>query len=92
MKYVYILKSLTTPDRHYVGGTLDLKRRFGEHNRGESPHTSKFVPWLLMTYVAFSDHKKRRARGRIDGWFLLKLRAKVRASCNGLAGVIEHLA
>ena len=58
MKYVYILKSLTTPDRYYVGGTLDLKSRFAAHNRGESVHTSKFVPWELTTYVAFSDHKK----------------------------------
>ena len=58
MKYVYILESLAAPDRFYVGGTIDLKRRFKEHNTGESAHTSKFTPWQLTTYVAFSDHKK----------------------------------
>jgi predicted GIY-YIG superfamily endonuclease len=58
MKYVYILKSLTTPDRYYVGGTIDLRKRFAAHNSGESSHTSKFMPWELTTYVAFSDHKK----------------------------------
>lgn len=58
MKYVYILESLSAHDRHYVGGTTDLKRRFAEHNRGESPHTSKFAPWKLITYIAFSDDAK----------------------------------
>ncbi len=58
MKYVYILESLAAPDRFYVGGTTDLKRRFQEHNTGQSPHTSKFTPWKLTRYVAFSDHQK----------------------------------
>jgi putative endonuclease len=58
MKYVYMLQSETAADRFYVGCTFDLKRRFGEHNRGESNHTSKFVPWNLVGYFAFSDHEK----------------------------------
>jgi putative endonuclease len=35
-----------------------LKRRLIEHNSGKSPHTSKFAPWRLVTYVAFSDESK----------------------------------
>ena len=59
MKYVYIMESLAEPGRYYVGGTIDLKRRrFAEHNNGESTHTNKFRPWKLVTYIAFSDHKK----------------------------------
>lgn len=58
MKYVYILESLTAVGRYYVGGTLNLKKRFAAHNRGESPHTSKFTPWRLVAYLAFSDHEK----------------------------------
>ena len=58
MKYVYMLKSETHPDRYYVGCTVDLKKRFGEHNRGESDHTRKFTPWTLVGYVAFSDYEK----------------------------------
>jgi putative endonuclease len=65
MKYVYMLESLTEAGRHYVGGTLDLRKRFAEHNRGESPHTSKFIPWRLVTYVAFSDPKKA---GRFEAY------------------------
>jgi len=35
-----------------------IKRRFAEHNAGESTHTAKFLPWQLITYVAFSDYQK----------------------------------
>ncbi|MBB4571268.1 putative GIY-YIG superfamily endonuclease [Rhizobium leucaenae] len=54
MKYVYILTSHDFPDRHYVGVTGDLKARLAKHNAKEVPHTSKYAPWLLKTYAAFS--------------------------------------
>ncbi|WP_064681611.1 GIY-YIG nuclease family protein [Rhizobium bangladeshense] len=55
MKYVYILQSITSTDRYYVGVTGDLKSRLAKHNAGEVTHTSKYVPWSLKTYLAFSD-------------------------------------
>jgi predicted GIY-YIG superfamily endonuclease len=55
MKYVYILECIAEPDRHYTGITDDLKARLAKHNAGEVPHTSKFKPWRLNTYIAFSD-------------------------------------
>ena len=58
MFYVYLLQSDDYPDQRYVGQTTDLKQRFAEHNAGKSPHTSKFRPWRLVTYVAFSDQAK----------------------------------
>jgi putative endonuclease len=58
MKYVYILECLTDPDRHYTGITNDLKARIAKHNAGEVPHTSKFKPWRLNTYIAFSDETR----------------------------------
>ena len=58
MKYVYLLESLESPDERYVGMTTDLKRRLAEHNSGKSPHTAKFKPWRVTTYVAFSDEAK----------------------------------
>jgi putative endonuclease len=30
-----------------------LKVRLAAHNRGESVHTAKFLPWPLETYIAF---------------------------------------
>lgn len=53
MFYVYLIESLSSGQR-YIGLTTDLKRRLSEHNAGKSPHTSKFMPWRLVTYIAFS--------------------------------------
>ena len=61
MQYVYLLESVGGPARRYVGVTSDLERRVAEHNAGQSPHTSKFIPWQLVTYVAFSDWDKAAA-------------------------------
>jgi predicted GIY-YIG superfamily endonuclease len=58
MRYVYLLQSESASTQRYVGSTTDLKRRLADHNAGKSPHTSKFVPWKLITYVAFSDAEK----------------------------------
>jgi predicted GIY-YIG superfamily endonuclease len=38
-----------------------LKKRLTAHNAGQSPHTSKFKPWRLVTYIAFSDESKAAA-------------------------------
>jgi predicted GIY-YIG superfamily endonuclease len=58
MKYVYLLQSIDFPERTYVGLTDDLRGRLAAHNAGQSPHTSKFKPWHLVTYNAFSDEAK----------------------------------
>ena len=61
MHYVYLINSLSHPNQRYVGHTSDLKRRLAEHNSGKSPHTSKFTPWQLITYIAFSDDSQAAA-------------------------------
>jgi len=58
VKYVYILQSVDSEDHHYVGATDDLRSRLTRHNAGQVPHTAKFRPWKLKTYVAFSDESK----------------------------------
>jgi putative endonuclease len=60
MKYVYVLESLDS-QHFYVGITDDLRARLAKHNAGEVPHTSKYGPWRLRTYVAFSDAALARA-------------------------------
>jgi len=59
--YVYLLKSASEERQRYVGITSDLKRRVAEHNAGKSSHTSKYAPWRLVTYIAFSDADKASA-------------------------------
>jgi putative endonuclease len=57
MNYVYILESLDS-QHFYVGIADDLRRRLKKHNAGEVPHTSKYGPWKIRTYIAFSDEKQ----------------------------------
>jgi putative endonuclease len=59
--YVYLLESLSVQGERYVGMTTDLKQRLREHNQGKSSHTTKFSPWKLITYVAFTDRAKAEA-------------------------------
>ena len=58
MTYVYILQSLTDPQRFYVGCTHDLRARIRKHNAGEVSHTSKYLPWRIKTYLAFTDEAR----------------------------------
>ena len=58
MKYVYMLRSIDFPDRHYTGVTGDLKAHLSKHNAKEVPQPSKYAPWALKTYIAFSDEKQ----------------------------------
>jgi predicted GIY-YIG superfamily endonuclease len=59
--YVYLLESETSKGQRYVGMTSDINRRLSEHNDGKSSHTSKYLPWRLVTFVAFSDRQKAEA-------------------------------
>ena len=56
--YVYILQSDVDPERFYTGLTDDLPKRLKNHNAGRVLHTSKWKPWRLKTYIAFSDRAR----------------------------------
>ena len=58
MIYVYILKSIEFSDRYYVGITEDLRSRLRKHNAKQVSHTSKYAPWELKTYVAFTEETR----------------------------------
>ena len=49
MNYVYILQSISHPDQFYTGLCKDVAARLTSHNAGQSPHTSKFKPWRLVS-------------------------------------------
>jgi putative endonuclease len=57
MYYVYLIRSEKNPKQKYVGATKELKKRLQYHNSGDSVHTSKYRPWVLITYVAMKDKK-----------------------------------
>ena len=56
--YVYLIQSQSAPTQRYVGLTSDLRARLAKHNEGGVPHTSKFKPWTLRTYVAFTTREQ----------------------------------
>jgi len=56
--YVYILQSESDPSHFYTGCTDDLRERLDRHNNGKVPHTAKWKPWRIKTYIAFSDSKR----------------------------------
>jgi predicted GIY-YIG superfamily endonuclease len=50
-----MLESLVDADRIYVDVTADLRQRIRAHNQRRVSHTSKYAPWRIKTYLAFSD-------------------------------------
>lgn len=58
MWYTYIIRSINSPNQEYTGATSDLKQRIADHNRGNSAHTAKFVPWEIKFYASFPDKNK----------------------------------
>ena len=61
MFYVYLLRSESDPSQTYIGLTDDLKARLAKHEEGGSPHTAKYRPWTLVTYMAFSSRDQAAA-------------------------------
>jgi len=58
IKCVYLLQSLSFPNQTCIGLTDDLRARLSARNKGRSPHTDKYKPWRLVTYLAFSEERK----------------------------------
>ncbi|MEK7132940.1 MAG: GIY-YIG nuclease family protein [Patescibacteria group bacterium] len=54
MHYVYLLKS-EVDNELYIGSTSDLKRRFAEHNSGQSRATKPRRPFQLVYYEAYKS-------------------------------------
>lgn len=58
MYYIYLLRSLNSPEKTYIGFTTSITNRLKKHNEGGSPHTKRDKPWKLVTYLAFSSKEK----------------------------------
>ena len=61
MHYVYLLRSISSPNQTYIGYTEDSKTRVKAHNSGASPRTAKYIPWTLVTYIAFENKPSAQA-------------------------------
>jgi putative endonuclease len=55
---VYVLESLTSPERHYTGHTSnEMAVRLSWHNQGRSRHTSKYRPWKVIVSMEFCEER-----------------------------------
>ena len=61
MFYVYILRSRKQKGAVYIGQTKDLKKRVFEHNAQQSTYSKKYAPWLLETYISFTEEKDAKS-------------------------------
>jgi predicted GIY-YIG superfamily endonuclease len=55
MKCVYLLQSVSNPEKRYVGITNDLRKRLYEHNSGKSHYTAKYCPWKIIVAIQFEN-------------------------------------
>jgi len=55
MHIVYILTSIDTPKKYYIGITQDLEQRLKEHNSKLSYYTKRYAPWKVETYIMFNN-------------------------------------
>ena len=61
MYYVYLIKSISNPDKTYIGHTVNLRQRLETHNSGGSVHTMPDRPWELIMFMGFRDKLKATA-------------------------------
>ncbi len=54
MYYVYLIENASGQRRRYIGFSANLRQRLAEHNEGKLPNTARYLPWRLVTYLAFS--------------------------------------
>jgi putative endonuclease len=82
MHYVYVLKSVKLGEL-YIGQTNDLKRRFVEHNTGESISTKHKAPFKLVYYEAYqskSDAKYREKQLKRHAGATIALKRRIKNS------------
>ena len=62
MWYFYVLQSVSSPDYFYKGSTGDLRKRFAQHNAGETDSIRPYLPFRLVYYEAYVNERAARMR------------------------------
>jgi putative endonuclease len=57
-RFVYILRSESNPDRHYVGVTADVESRVDWHNHGPRGHTVRHRPGSTVVVLEFPAERQ----------------------------------
>ena len=68
-----------------MGSAVNVERRLKIHNRGECPHTSKFMPWKVVYVELFeSEELAVRRERQIKKWRGKKKEALIRGDVEEL--------
>ena len=59
-RIVYVLRSTSDPQHHYVGITNDVRARLEWHNHGPCGHTTRHRPWSIVVSMEFTTEKAAR--------------------------------
>ena len=61
-RFVYILKSVSKPDKIYIGSSGNLDNRLADHNRGNTKSTKYFIPWRIVYFEEYATKKEANIR------------------------------
>ncbi|MGE3518175.1 MAG: GIY-YIG nuclease family protein [Vicinamibacterales bacterium] len=56
-RFVYIIRSVSDPDRRYVGVSADVLARLAAHNAGQNRSTARWTPWTIDVCVEFRTER-----------------------------------
>jgi predicted GIY-YIG superfamily endonuclease len=56
-RFVYIVGSLSHPEKRYIGVTSDLDARLNAHNAGLNRSTARWKPWATDVSSAFRTER-----------------------------------
>ena len=52
-RFVYIIRSLSSPQKRYIGATSDVRARLSGHNAGQNRSTAPWKPWGVDVIIEF---------------------------------------
>ena len=98
--YLYVLASMYTPGKTYVGVTNDPGRRLRQHNgqlQGGARYTSRFKPWAFHVIFRFQERhdalsvewRVKHMRSTADGKGVQGIVRRVHRHARGRAGFQE---
>jgi predicted GIY-YIG superfamily endonuclease len=56
-RFVYIIRSLNSPRKRYIGVTSDVVARLGGHNAGQNRSTAPWKPWDIDVTIEFRSER-----------------------------------
>jgi predicted GIY-YIG superfamily endonuclease len=56
-RFVYIIRSVSEPERRYVGVTSNLQARLEAHNAGANRSTAQWRPWIVDVCIEFRSER-----------------------------------